>query len=143
MDPKEKCILVVEDNERLARAVQLILQRQGFRVINAYDGLEGIEKAVEETPDLILLDIGLPVIDGYEVARRLTGHPATAHIPIIILSVKGRIDGLDPRDKHKMARRIRQQLRGLDAGAIEFLTKPIKAAELIKVVKAVLRKYNF
>lgn len=143
MDPKEKCILVVEDNERLARAVQLILQRQGFRVINAYDGLEGIEKAVEETPDLILLDIGLPVIDGYEVARRLTGHPATSRIPIIILSVKGRIDDLDPRDKHKMARRIRQQLRGLDAGAVEFLTKPIKAAELIKVVKAVLRKYSF
>jgi len=79
-------ILVIEDNERNLYLVTFILEKNSYEVIQARDGLEGIGKAVQERPNLILLDIQLPVMDGYEVARRMKSMPELKDIPIVALT---------------------------------------------------------
>jgi two-component system cell cycle response regulator DivK len=87
-DPKDRKskILVIEDNGQNIYLITFILEKNGYEVIQARDGLEGIEKAVQERPDLILLDIQLPVMDGYEVARRMKSMPELKDIPIVALT---------------------------------------------------------
>lgn len=141
-EPKPKpCVLVVDDHARIVRAVQIVLERRGYRVVGAKDGIEGLDKAFEEKPDVIILDIIMPVLDGYEVAKRLKRHRATRRIPIIMLTATGRIDDVPPEEKRELHRRLEEQIKGFDAGAVEFLTKPIEAGKLVKVVEAVLKRY--
>lgn len=79
-------ILLIEDNEQNRYLAIFLLESRGFRVVTALDGPEGIERAREVRPDLILLDIQLPRMDGYEVARRLRGEPELRHIPIVAVT---------------------------------------------------------
>ena len=85
-------ILIVDDNHALVLAAERVLQKEGFDVLTAFDGQEGLEKTRRERPNLIILDIMMPKMDGYEVCRQLRSDPATAQIPIIILSAKGDVD---------------------------------------------------
>jgi DNA-binding response OmpR family regulator len=131
----EARILVVDDNHSIVRLVEALLQREGFEVLTAFDGLEGLQKAREEKPDLIILDIIMPRMDGYEVARLLQDSPDTAAIPILMLTVKGQVD--DPSlgdDVLKVG--VQERMDGYEAGAVEFLSKPIRAKELLSRVKA-------
>ena len=114
-----KRILIVEDNELNRDVLSRRLTRRGFDVLIAFDGLEGLEMAHQHTPDLILLDLGLPEIDGWECARRLKADAATGAIPIIALSA------------HAMTG---DRQRALEAGCDEFGTKPIDFPGLIKKV---------
>lgn len=82
----KKKILIIEDNEQNIYLATFLLEKQGFEVVQARNGREGLESAVSERPDLILLDIQLPVMDGYEVARRLKGSEETKSIPIIAVT---------------------------------------------------------
>jgi len=127
-------ILVVDDRERTVRAVQRILQKEGFEVLTALDGVTGLQKAQQEKPDLIILDVAMPGMDGYEVCRHLKADQGTAGIPVVMLTGKGRIDygGLG------FAQRFREQLEGFESGAVEFLTKPIRSKDLVSQVKKVL-----
>ena len=130
-------ILVVDDNHSIVRLIEALLQKDGFEVLTALDGLEGLQKAREEKPDLIILDIVMPRMDGYEVSRLLQGDPDTAAIPVLMLTVKGQVD--DPSlDDDALEAGIREQMEGYEAGAVEFLSKPIKAKELLHRVKALL-----
>jgi len=130
-------ILVVDDNHSIVRLIEALLQKDGFEVLTAFDGLEGLQKAREEKPDLIILDIVMPRMDGYEVSRLLQGDPDMAAIPVLMLTVKGQID--DPSlDDDALEAGIREQMEGYEAGAVEFLSKPIKAKELLHRVKALL-----
>lgn len=136
MDSKIR-ILVIDDNRSIVRVVQALLQKEGFEVLTAFDGIEGLQKAQEENPDLVILDIVMPRMDGYEVAQLLQDDPDTAAIPILMLTVKGQID--DPSiDARTLASRIQEQMDGYEAGAVEFLSKPIKAKALLDRVKAML-----
>ncbi len=136
MDSKTR-ILVVDDNRSVVRIVEALLQKEGFEVLTAFDGLEGLRKAREEKPNLIILDIVMPRMDGYKVCRLLQDKPDTAAIPVLMLSVKGYID--DPSlDDQVIESRIQEQMDGFDAGAVDFLSKPIKARELLKRVRALL-----
>ena len=124
-------ILIVDDNHALVLAAKLVLQKNGFDVIIAYDGLEGLEKAQQEKPDLIILDINMPKMNGYEVCRQLRNKPETSRIPIIILSSKGEVDV----NKNAPVVGLKEVFDGYDLGANNFLTKPVTADELLDAVK--------
>jgi DNA-binding response OmpR family regulator len=133
----EAHILVVDDNRSIVRLIEALLQKEGFEVFTAFDGLEGLQKARDEKPDLIILDIIMPRMDGYEVSRLLQDSPDTAAIPILMLTVKGQVDDPSLGDDALEAG-VRERMDGYEAGAVEFLSKPIKAKELLDRVKALL-----
>jgi CheY-like chemotaxis protein len=129
---KEKYrILIVDDNHSLVLATERVLQKEGFDVITAYDGLEGLEKARAEKPDLIILDIMMPKMDGYEVCRQLKDDPATTQIPIIILSAKGEVD----EKKSAPAIGLKEVYTAYDLGVNNFLTKPVTANDILNAVR--------
>jgi CheY-like chemotaxis protein len=117
-------ILLVEDNEMNRDMLSRRLERRGFQVAIAVNGAEGIAMAESERPDLILMDMSLPVIDGWEASRRLKAAAATATIPIIALTA------------HAMAG-DRQQ--ALDAGCNDYDTKPIEFPRLLAKIEALLK----
>lgn len=116
-------ILVIEDDPNALRLVEYTLGQEGYQVITAADGLEGLKKAREEHPDLIILDIMLPGLDGYEVCQQLRQEPKTIKLPILMLSAKAReID----------------KATGLKVGADDYLTKPADPAMIVAKVKTLL-----
>ena len=130
----KKLVLVIDDRERTVRAVKRVLEREGYEISVAYDGLTGLEKAVKEQPDLILLDVMMPGMDGYEVCRRLQIHSRTDSIPVLMLTGKGNLDF----GHRGFPERVREREEGFESGATEFLSKPIRSKELIKRVKSLL-----
>lgn len=116
-------ILVVDDEEMIRRVISLHLNKSGFEVMVAKDGREGVELSRLHRPDLILLDVMMPEMDGYTVARRLRGEFATSQIPIIMLTARQEVD---------------DKLSGLDAGANDYITKPFAVSELIARIRTVL-----
>ena len=116
-------ILLVEDNELNRDVLSRRLARRGFDVIIAFDGIQGIEMAQRHAPNLILMDLGLPEIDGWECARRLKADAATERIPIIALSA------------HAM---LGDRQRALQAGCNDFDTKPIDFVGLLKKMERLL-----
>jgi pilus assembly protein CpaE len=118
-------ILVVDDDLDTLKLVGTTLEKQGFIIVAAKDGLEALEKVAEHKPDLILLDIMMPKMDGYEVTRRLRADPVTAGIPIVLFTAKAQVD---------------DKVAGLEAGADEYLTKPTHPAELVARVKNILKR---
>jgi class 3 adenylate cyclase len=117
-------ILVVDDNEANVDILQTRLTAQGYAVITARDGEEGLARAAADLPDLILLDIMMPKIDGLEVARRLKADKTLPFMPIILVTAKA--------DTHDI-------VAGLDAGGDEYLTKPVDQASLLARVRSLLR----
>lgn len=128
---QKKRILIVDDNRSLVLAAERVLQKEGFDVITALDGLEGLEKARTEKPDLVILDIMMPKMDGYEVCRHLKSDPATAQIPIIILSAKGEID----TKKSAPIIGLKEVFAAYNLRANNFLTKPVTATDILMAIK--------
>jgi CheY-like chemotaxis protein len=116
-------ILLVEDNEMNRDMLSRRLQRKGYSVLIAHDGEQGLAKAYSEMPDLILMDISLPFIDGYEVTRRLKANPRTRHIPVIALTAHAL---LTDRDK------------ALKAGCNDYDTKPVDFGRLTEKIETLL-----
>ena len=116
-------LLLVEDNEANADMLSRRLLRQGFQVLIATDGLQAVDMATSAQPDLVLMDISLPKIDGWEATRRLKGAAATAAIPVIALTA------------HAM---VADRQKCLDAGCNEFETKPIDLKRLLEKIHALL-----
>lgn len=116
-------VLLVEDNEANADMLSRRLLRQGFEVLLAGDGLQALELAGREHPDLILMDISLPKIDGWESTRRLKADPATAAIPVVALTA------------HAM---VADRQKCLEAGCDEFETKPIDLKRLLAKMHALI-----
>jgi DNA-binding response OmpR family regulator len=130
-------ILVVDDNHSLCNVLESVLRKAGFEVLTALDGEQGLRLAQANTPDLIILDIVMPKLDGYEVCRQLQAHPETAAIPVILLTVKGRVD--DPEQSEAdLDSHVQEQLAGYEVGALEFMTKPVRASELVERVNQLL-----
>lgn len=116
-------ILVVDNDIDSLKLIGLMLQRQGYEIMVAQGGQQALQKAAEVHPDLIVLDVMLSDIDGYEVCRRLRAHPATKETPILIFTARGMVD---------------DKVAGFEAGADDYLTKPTHPAELASRVRAVL-----
>ena len=120
----ERCILVVDDEQSIVDILSFNLKREGYKVIEAYDGEEGYIKAISEKPDLILLDVMLPKMDGFDVCKKIREVSA---VPIIMLTARD-----EEIDK----------VLGLELGADDYMTKPFGVRELMARVKANLRRLS-
>jgi len=118
-------ILVIEDEDALSTLLQYNLEKEGYRVVVAPDGEEGLLWVEEQSPDLVVLDWMLPKVSGIEVCRRLRSRHETRNLPIILLTARG-----EESDR----------VRGLDTGADDYLTKPFSMTELVARIRAVLRR---
>lgn len=118
-------ILLVEDNELNRDMLSRRLERRGFTVVMAVDGAQGVQMAAAEQPDLILMDMSLPVLDGWEATRQVRGNPVTARIPIIALTA------------HAMAG---DEVRARESGCDDFDTKPVELPRLLEKIAALLAK---
>lgn len=118
-------ILIIDDDLDTLRLVGLMLQRQGYQISAATNGQQGLDKAFEEDPDLILLDVMMPDMDGYEVTRRLRKNPSTMETPILMFTAKTQLD---------------DKVIGFEVGANDYLTKPTHPSELQARVKTLLSR---
>src|SRR6266566_2424646 len=116
-------ILIIEDELPMRTALQDVLEAEGYRAISAADGESGLRRAIEEKPDLILLDIMMPELDGYAVCAEL--RRLSNPVPILMLTAKGQVE---------------DRVTGLDAGADDYLVKPFSTDELLARVRAMLRR---
>ena len=119
-----KKILIIEDDRDIINLVKLILELEGFEVFVAFDGQEGWEKIESLCPNLILLDIRLPKLDGFQVIERLKSNRATSRIPIVILTASAQKESI---------------ARGLAAGADTYITKPFEPAEMVQKIRQILK----
>ncbi len=119
---KNRVILVVDDEERMARFVRLNLEHDGFQVVEAYRGLDAIHKLRDSMPDVVLLDVMMPDLDGFEVLKLIR---EVSQVPVIMLTAKGEED---------------DRVKGLELGADDYITKPFSPRELVSRVRAVLRR---
>ena len=116
-------ILIVEDNEMNRDMLSRRLERRGYTTMVAVDGAAGVEKARTDVPDLILMDMSLPVIDGWEASRQLKADPSTARIPIIALTAHAMTSDRD---------------KAIAAGCNDYDTKPVELARLLGKIEALL-----
>ena len=121
---RDKSILIIDDDENIAGLISLYLNKEGYDTTECYAGLEGLKKFKEATFDLIVLDVMLPQMDGYDVLREVR---KVSKVPVIMLTAKG-----ETIDK----------ILGLELGADDYLVKPFEPKELVARVKAVIRRYN-
>jgi two-component system, OmpR family, alkaline phosphatase synthesis response regulator PhoP len=117
-----KKILAVDDERHIVRLVEVNLQRAGYEVVTAYDGKEALEKVKSENPDLVVLDVMMPYMDGFEVLKNLKADPGTAEIPVIMLTAKAQDADV---------------FRGWQSGVDCYLTKPFNPMELLTFVKRI------
>jgi len=123
MAEETNAILIVDDDEDIREFLRNLLDTEGYRTEGASSGREGIEKAVQWKPDLVLLDIMMPQLDGYEVCWKIKSDRATAHIPVVMVTVKNDVADIS---------------RSLTAGAVGFIVKPFEADSLLQAVRMVL-----
>ena len=116
-------VLVVDDEAPIRLLCRVNLEAEGMEVFEAADGLEGIEQAREVGPDVILLDVMMPGLDGWQVAEQLLDDPATNEIPIVFLTARAE---------------LRDRARGIDLGGLEYVTKPFNPIELAPIVQGLL-----
>jgi DNA-binding response OmpR family regulator len=117
------CVLLVEDEEQLRRVMKDLLQREGYQVAEARDGIQALDEVDRFAPDVIILDLNLPGLDGYGVLSQLRSRPATREIPVMVLTAKGDEDN---------------EVRVFELGADDFVTKPFRARSLTARLEAVL-----
>jgi len=117
-------ILVVDDEVYIVHILDFSLRMEGYEVITALDGEQALERVKSDHPDLIVLDIMMPKLDGYDACRKLRADPQTADVPIILLSAKGR--NVDQR-------------MGYDAGATDYITKPFSPRKLVEKINPILQ----
>lgn len=118
----EKVALVIEDDKSVSQLIRLYLAEDGYRVLNAQDGLSGLRMAIEDSPDIVLLDLNLPGMDGIEVCRNIR---EKSDLPVIMVTARVEED---------------ERLGGLDMGADDYVSKPFSPRELVARVNAVLRR---
>ena len=116
-------ILIIDDSPTELHVFKTLLERHGFDVITAEDAEEGIDRAQREQPQLILMDVIMPGMNGFQATRLLHRDPATADIPVVIISTKGAET---------------DRVWGLRQGAVDYLTKPVKDSRLLKTIKGAL-----
>ena len=120
-------ILVVDDDTAINELIKINLELSGYEVISAYDGIQGFTLAKQEMPDLIVLDVMMPDVDGYTVAKRVRENTSTKDIPILMLTSMGQ---------------LQDKVKGFDIGVYDYLVKPFEMEELQVRVRALLKRIN-
>ena len=123
----KQTILVVDDEQDLLDLIEYNLKKEGYNVLKAENGIQGLEMAKEHKPNLVLLDIMMPKLDGIQVCEKMRANPDLKPIPVIFLTARS--------DE-------KTEVEGLDIGADDFITKPISTTKLLSRIKAVLRRYD-
>ena len=123
----QKKILAVDDERHIVRLVQVNLERAGYQVVTAFDGREALEKVESEQPDLVVLDVMMPYMDGFEVLQTLRKNQSTRDLPVIMLTAKAQDADV---------------FRGWQSGVDCYLTKPFNPMELISFVKRIFTSMN-
>ena len=126
IDPMEK-ILVVDDDLAVRELMEITLTQAGYEVLMAADGKTAVEIARKEKPDLVLMDVRLPLMDGYEACRQITTNRSTRHVPVVFVSARGQIEEI----------RL-----GLSAGAVDYFVKPFSPDSLRKRIQELLITYH-
>jgi DNA-binding response OmpR family regulator len=124
---KGTTVLLVEDEEQLRRVMKDLLEREGYTVAEARDGVQALDQVDRFAPDVIILDLNLPGIDGYSVLSQIRSRPATRTIPVVVLTAKGDEDN---------------EVRVFELGADDFITKPFRAKALSARLEAVLGRHR-
>jgi two-component system alkaline phosphatase synthesis response regulator PhoP/two-component system response regulator VicR len=122
-----KKILAVDDERHIVRLIQVNLERAGYQVVTAFDGPEALKKVESDKPDLVVLDVMMPKMDGFEVLKRLQANPETRDIPIIMLTAKAQDADV---------------FRGWASGVSAYLTKPFNPLELLTFIKRIFSGYD-
>jgi two-component system alkaline phosphatase synthesis response regulator PhoP/two-component system response regulator VicR len=122
-----KKVLAVDDERHIVRLIQVNLERAGYQVATAFDGPEALKKVEADKPDLIVLDVMMPRMDGFEVLKRLQANPETREIPVVMLTAKAQDADV---------------FRGWSSGVSAYLTKPFNPLELITFVKRILSGFD-
>jgi two-component system alkaline phosphatase synthesis response regulator PhoP len=117
-------VLVVDDNQQNLELIQAYLEDVDCRTAAAHDGIEALEVVAKEKPDLVLLDVMMPKMSGFEVCRRLKNNPETSHIPVIMVTALNEFGDIE---------------RGIDSGTDDFVSKPINRLELLTRVRTMLK----
>lgn len=120
-------ILVVDDERHIVRLVEVNLQRAGYDVVTAYDGVEALEKVKADKPDMIVLDVMMPRMDGFEVLQNLQADPESAEIPVIMLTAKAQDADI---------------FKGWQSGVSSYLTKPFNPRELLTFVERIFQSLD-
>ncbi|HEY3398643.1 MAG TPA: response regulator [Armatimonadota bacterium] len=120
-------ILVVDDERHIVRLVEVNLAKSGFTVITAFDGVEALEQVAKEKPDMVILDVMMPRMDGFEVLKRLQADASTRDIPVIMLTAKAQDADI---------------FRGWSSGVSSYLTKPFNPRELITFVERIFQSLD-
>ena len=120
-----KKILIADDEEDIVEVIKDTLETKGFQVVAAYDGEEAVKKVYEESPDLLILDVKMPKMDGYEVVKNLKEDAIHSHLPIIMLTAKGQ---------------MKDKIDGFGAGIDDYMTKPFNSFELVARIESILRR---
>jgi DNA-binding response OmpR family regulator len=136
MNETAKRILAVDDDPIVLRMVELGLRGRGYEIHTATNGEIGLAKAKMLRPQLVILDIMMPELNGYEVCYRLKNDPDTARIAILILTAKGDVNA--PGWQTEFMTNVRDRLLGFDVGADDFLSKPVQIKELVRRVEFLL-----
>ncbi len=118
-------ILIVEDEESLLKLESIILSSKGYNVTGVMDGRSALDEITANPPDLVILDIMLPELDGFEVCRHIKENPATKNIPVVMLTAK---------------KNSQDYARGMEMGADAYMTKPFKSAKVIETIEGLLNK---
>ncbi|MDE2125952.1 MAG: response regulator [Armatimonadetes bacterium] len=122
--PTGKKILAVDDERSIVRLVQVNLERAGYQVVTAFDGKEALEKVASENPDMIVLDVMMPYMDGFEVLQQLRKNPSTREVPVIMLTAKAQDADV---------------FRGYQMNCDCYLTKPFNPMELLAFVRRIFK----
>jgi DNA-binding response OmpR family regulator len=125
MSSEPTCVLVIDDEAPIRLLCRVNLEAEGMSVLEAADGPSGLEKARAEAPDVVLLDVMMPGLDGWRVAEELLDDPRTAAIPIVFLTARAE---------------LRDRARGIDLGGIDYVTKPFNPVELAPLVRNLLAR---
>jgi twitching motility two-component system response regulator PilG len=122
---KKSRVMIVEDEESLLKLESILLSAKGYKVTGVMDGRMALEEISTEMPDLVLLDIMLPSLDGFEVCRRIKENPETSTIPVVMLTAR---------------KNSQDRAHGLEAGADAYITKPFKSAQVLETIESLLNK---
>jgi len=125
LKPNAATVLIVDDSRTQVHVLRIVLEKFGYRTLTAYDGEEGVDLAIKERPDIILMDIVMPNVNGFQATRMIRKNPVTSDIPVIIISG---------------AEQMSDKIWGMRLGANDFLAKPLSRTILLGKIKNLLNK---
>lgn len=136
--PRKLRILIIDSDPEVVTATRAFLEQNGYEVHTANNGVTGLRKAHEDQPDLVILDIIMPVMNGFEICVRLRKDPVTAGLPVLMFTPRASTDDLSDRELRHITRRFEEMWAGFEVGATDYVPKPVTEQKMLRAVRAIL-----